>query len=207
MASIALRHQFLRVEGRAAGEQFVEQHAEAVDVAAGVDVQPAHLRLFRAHVGRGADELVELREDRGLSVSPAFGGLGDAEVDDLGDGHAVVEGDEDVRGLDVPVDDALLVGVLDGLADLDEESRRSGWRAGLVAVVGDADAADQFHDEVGPAGVGGAGVEDLGDVGDGPSSPGPGARPRSGRRPAGVHAELDDLEGDARRTGSVCSAT
>jgi hypothetical protein len=36
----------------------------------------------------------------------------------LGTGHAVVEGDEDVRGLDVAVDDALLVGVLDGLADL-----------------------------------------------------------------------------------------
>ena len=34
-----------------------------------------------------------------------------------------------------------------------------------VAVVGDRDAADQLHDEVGAARVGGAGVEDLGDVG------------------------------------------
>ena len=35
----------------------------------------------------------------------------------------------------------------------------------LVAVVGDRDAADQLHDEVGPARLGGAGVEDPGDVG------------------------------------------
>ena len=35
----------------------------------------------------------------------------------------------------------------------------------LVAVLGDRDALDQLHDEVRPAGVGRAGVEDLGDVG------------------------------------------
>jgi hypothetical protein len=34
----------------------------------------------------------------------------------------------------------------------------------LIAVLVDGDATDQFHDEVGPAGVGGAGVQDLGDV-------------------------------------------
>ena len=49
------------------------------------------------------------------------GGFGDAEVDHLRHGHAVVQCDQDVRRLDVAVDDALLVGVLDGLADLDEQ--------------------------------------------------------------------------------------
>jgi len=48
------------------------------------------------------------------------GGLGDAEINDLGDRHAVVQGDQNIGGLDVAVDDALLVGVLDGLANLDE---------------------------------------------------------------------------------------
>ena len=47
--------------------------------------------------------------------------LGDAEVDDLGHGLAVVERDQHVRRLDVAVDDPLLVGVLDRLADRDEE--------------------------------------------------------------------------------------
>ena len=52
------------VEWRAARQQFVEQHAEAVDVAAGVHVQAAQARLLRTHVGRRADELVEPGKDR-----------------------------------------------------------------------------------------------------------------------------------------------
>ena len=49
-------------------------------------------------------------------------GLGDAEVDDLDNRRVTLAagGDEDVRGLDVAVDDALHVGVLDRLADRDE---------------------------------------------------------------------------------------
>ncbi len=39
----------------------------------------------------------------------------------LGTGMVVVEGDQDVTGLDVAVDDALLVRVLDRLADGDEQ--------------------------------------------------------------------------------------
>jgi len=44
-----------------AGEQFVEQHAERVDVAAGVNVVTAHRCLFRTHVGQCAEELMECR--------------------------------------------------------------------------------------------------------------------------------------------------
>ena len=44
-------------------------------------------------------------------------------------------------------------------------SKRCGGEPVLVAVVGDGDALDQLHDEVGPAAVGGPGVEHLGDVG------------------------------------------
>ena len=56
--------QFFGIKRRLAGEQFVEQHAQRVDVAARVNVQPAHLRLFRTHVGRRADELFERGEQR-----------------------------------------------------------------------------------------------------------------------------------------------
>ena len=49
------------------------------------------------------------------------GRLGDAEVDDLRHRRAVVQRHQDVRRLEVAVDDALLVGVLHGLADLDEQ--------------------------------------------------------------------------------------
>ena len=42
-------------------KQLVEQHAQAVDVAAGVDVHARQLGLLRAHVQRRADELVRSR--------------------------------------------------------------------------------------------------------------------------------------------------
>ena len=70
---------FLRVERRAAGQQFVEQHTQAVDVAARIDVQPAHLRLLGAHVSRRADKLMHLRVN-GRVGQPAFRRLGDAKV-------------------------------------------------------------------------------------------------------------------------------
>ena len=64
------------------------------------------------------------------------------------------------------MDDALLVGVLDRLADGDEQLQPlPGREAVLVAVLGDRHALDQLHDEVRPAGAGGAGVEHPGDVG------------------------------------------
>ena len=53
-----------------------------------------------------------------LSVSCCPSRLGDAEVDHLDDRHAVVQRHQHVRGLEVAVDDALLVGVLHRLADV-----------------------------------------------------------------------------------------
>ena len=86
------------------------------------------------------------------SVSVCVRCLGDAEVDDLGHRKGVVERDQHVGGLEVAVDDALLVGVLHGLADGDEQLQPLPRREPvLVAVLGDGHALDQLHDEVGPA--------------------------------------------------------
>jgi hypothetical protein len=63
--------------------------------------------------------LLEGGEDR-LIRELAFCRLGDAEINHLGDGHTVVDCDENVRRFEVAVDDALLVRVLNGLANLDE---------------------------------------------------------------------------------------
>ena len=92
-------------------------------------------------------------------------GLGEAEVDDLGQRLAVLLGHQDIVGLQVPVEDGLLVGVLDRVADLQEQGDPLVRMQGVaVAVVGDGHAGHQLHDEVGHPLGGGPGVEDLGDA-------------------------------------------
>jgi len=75
-----------------------------------------------------------------------------------------------------------------------------------ITVLRDRIAADQFHHEVRPPVLRRAGVEDPGDVG--VIHHGQGCRSASKRaiNLLAVHARLDDLEGDPRTTGSVCSA-
>ncbi len=95
------------------------------------------------------------------------------------------------------MNDTLLVGVLHPLADLDEqrEPLASGELVG-VAVLGERNAADQLHHEVGPSGLGRTGVERLGDAG----MIHHGERLTLSREPGhhllGVHPQLDDLERD-----------
>ena len=67
-----------------ARQQLIQQHAQRVDVAARVNVQPAQPGLFRAHVGRRADKLLEGREQGLVGQALIGGGFGDAEINDLG---------------------------------------------------------------------------------------------------------------------------
>ena len=88
--------------------------------------------------------------------------------------------------------------VLDRLADLDEEIESFlGAEVVLVAVVGDADAPDQFHHEVGLAGVGGSRIEHPGDVRMIHHRQRLPLSLEPGDDHFGVHAQLDDLERDA----------
>ncbi len=95
------------------------------------------------------------------------------------------------------MNDAFLVRVLDGLANLNEQIQPfMGGKIVLVAVIGDFDAAHQFHDEIRPAGVRRAGVQHLRDVRmvhQGQRLP---LGLESGNDALGVHAQLDDLERD-----------
>ena len=84
--------QFPGIEGRLSGEQFVEQHAQRIEVAARIHVPAVEGGLFWTHVrGRAQDGAqfgqCSVRRERGL------GGLGDAEVDDLGLGLVGSSGD------------------------------------------------------------------------------------------------------------------
>ena len=124
-------------------------------------------------------------------------GLRQAEVDDLGHGAVVVGGDEHVRWLDVAVDDAFLMGVLDRLANRHEELQTLAEREPLlVAILGDRRPLDQFHHEKRTPRGRAARVQHAGDIGvvhHGQCLP---LGLEAGQDGLGVHAGLDDLDGD-----------
>jgi hypothetical protein len=101
------------VEGVSPREGFVHGDAEGVLVGGAGDGLRRH-DLLGGHV-RGR---AEGHRGRG-EVDVVLAAFGDAEVDNLrhGLGVAVFEGEEDVVGLDVPVDDAALVGEGQGAQD------------------------------------------------------------------------------------------
>ena len=107
---LRLRHQDLLVEAVQRGglegdperQALVERHAEAVDVGPAVELDPLCRELLRAEVGRGPHERPGLGQALALALLPR-----EAEVQQ----HRLpLLGHHDVVGLDVPVDEPLLVG-------------------------------------------------------------------------------------------------
>src|SRR5215467_3627119 len=132
-----------------AGEQFVEQAAGRVQVAAGVD--PLTAGLLRGQVLRGADDLRRLRH-RGLGVAHR---PGDAEVHHLDLAGA---GQHDVARLDIAVDDPVAVAVIQGtkyaVGDLEGPLRQQ--PAVVAQQVAQRTPVHVLHHDVGdvrPAGV------------------------------------------------------
>jgi hypothetical protein len=125
------------------------------------------------------------------------GRLGDAEVDHLGHRPAIVLGDQHVGGLNVAVDDALVVRVLDRLADRHKQLQPLPRRQLVrVAVARDRHALDQLHDEEGPAVGRRPGVEDPGDVRVVHQGQGLPLRLEARQHLLAVHPRLDQLDSD-----------
>lgn len=189
------------VEGGPAREELVEDDAEGVDVGAGVDVAAVHACLLGGHVLGRAEEL-RGAGDGGLVGELRADGLGDPEVDDLGMRLAVDHGDEDVRRLEVAVDDALVVGVLDGETDaLEELEPALDGEPVAVAELRDGASLDVLHREVGVALLARAGVVDLGDAGVVHDGEGLALGLEAVDDLARGHARLDDLERDVALEG------
>ena len=88
--------------------------------------------------------------------------LGDAEVEEL---QRAIVGHQDVRRLEVPVDDEVAVGVLHGVAHVEEEFQSSLDRqATRVAVSVDRFSLDVLHREPGQSVRSHAPVEEASDV-------------------------------------------
>ena len=96
------------------GEELVDDDPEAEDVGAVVDVVTAD--LLGRHVGGRPEDDAGLREHRRRGRAVGRGLLGEAEVQDL---ETAVRRDEQVLGLEVAVDDPLLVGGGEALRELD----------------------------------------------------------------------------------------
>lgn len=76
-------------------EKLVEEHAERVDVAAGVDLRTVKASLLGTYLGRRPEDVPGLRVKRMLGQITLEASC-DAEVDDLGTRIPFGVGDEDV---------------------------------------------------------------------------------------------------------------
>ena len=102
-------------------EQFVKHNAEAINVSARINIHPAHFSLLRTHVGRRPDELCERREQCLVRQRLVARRLGNPKINDYR-GHPSFRGggNQNVRRLYVAMNHALLMRVLDRVADHDE---------------------------------------------------------------------------------------
>ena len=146
--------------GESPAEELIEQEAEGIDVGRGRD--RAAGELFRRRVERRRQPALGLRLAKREVEDVRVEQLGDAEVEQL---HLAGLGDEDVRRLQIPVHDQVRVGVLDGLADLEQKLHPALHRQPTpVAVLEQRRSVDELHHEVGEAVLGDAAVEERRDV-------------------------------------------
>ncbi len=144
------------------GEQLVEQNTEGVNVGSGGDRTTGD--LLGRRVGEGERALAFAGEDRCHDRRrTVFEQLGDSEVEQL---HPTIVADEDVRRLDVAVDDQVGVGVRHRRQHLQEQlDSRLEVEPVLVAIGIDGLPLDVFEHQVGLAVDRDSGVDEVGDVG------------------------------------------
>ena len=143
-------------ERLAVSEQRVQRRTQSVDVGPGADLRRAAGRLLRRHERGRAEHCARLRE---LRVHRRF--LGQPEVHDEDVGRIAVLHHE-VHGLEITVDDAEPVGVLEGQRGVpDEQDEQAGITESGVGGVERSQrvAADSLHGE-----KVGRGIEHGGDV-------------------------------------------
>ena len=124
-----------------AGQEPVEDDAEGVNVAPAVDLVGLAAGLFGAHVGRSAQHLAVLGHGDLTGLA-----LGQAKVQQMWLSQRI---EKDVRGFDVTVHDAAVVGVLKGIGQNgDELGGLAGWERAGGQDVRQARAFDKLADQI-----------------------------------------------------------
>ncbi len=114
------------LKGHSPRGHLVHDGAEGEEVRAGIQLFAAG--LLGRHISDGTDGGAGTGGKSGRAAGAdglregGLGDLGEAEVDDLG---AAGSSDEDVSGLDVAMDDALVMRGIEGIGDLDAEVEHS----------------------------------------------------------------------------------
>ena len=130
-------------ERQPAAEQLVGDDTEREHVGARIDGTRLAGQLLPAHVRQRAEHLAGARH---LRVLVAAGDLGDAEVEHL---HLPGFVDKHVARLEIAVDDAAQVRVVDGLADGDHQPKACGQgQLRLLGMVDEIVAAHILHCQI-----------------------------------------------------------
>ena len=183
-------------EGFLRAKQLVQQHAKGPNVRAFVGMLA--VVLLRGHVCKGADE------HAGLSLG-SLDDAGDPEIHHFDD---AVLGDHDVGGLDVAMNDAALVGAVEGAARLHgvDELERDGQRSTVRDDLLEALTFNEFHGDVGDV-VLFAHIVDGDDVGVLQPAGGLGLAVKALEQTGiGGHASGDGLDGDEAVDDRIASA-
>ena len=132
------------VEGGLSRQHLVEKHAQGVKVGLVAD-RRCSADLLGGHVGRRPQG-----SSRGRELGGAVQVLGDPEIGQL---ELAVAGDHQVRWFEIPMHDAQLVGVMQGVAELDRQfdDLPPGKLPTLLENPLESDPLDELHGEVGRA--------------------------------------------------------
>jgi len=192
-----------RAGGVLSAHQKVEQRPERVHVRRGRHDAAGEL-LGSGKIGRQCTAALA-GEGRGLAFAGVFfKELRDAEVEKF---HLPVGRDEDVRWLDVAVDDQVGVRLGDRRADVEEETQACvhGEAPGVAKAV-DGLAVDVLEDDIRLARGRHAGVEDAGDVRMGQSREDRALAPEPTLAGAADEARVQELDGNASLEAPVAAA-
>ncbi len=189
------RHLGRRARGEAvrmvAGEQLVEEQAERVDVGGlgdGLAENLLRAGVLRRHRPR------QRRQGR-IAVHTGIEDFRNPEIEELG---LAVRGHEDVAGLEIAMDDVVVVRVLDGVEDAQTEPEAfDRVQPVLVGIQVDRHALDVLHHEVRQPFGRGPAVEEPGDVRMTERREDLALVPEPPDDQRGVHAAADHLERDA----------